>query len=791
MQSSNIFIRKVAVLGAGVMGAQIAAQFINAGMKAYLFDLPAKEKDHNTLVNEALLGLKNLHPAPLGETEWLQNIIPANYEDDLAILKECDWVIEVIAERFEWKSELYRKISPYLGEHTIITSNTSGLSITQLAKSLTESQQKRFCGVHFFNPPRYMSLIELIPNPKTDKDLITQIETFLVSRLGKNVIHAKDTPNFIANRIGIFSLLSTIRHADDFGISPDTVDALTGPLIGRPKSATFRTLDIVGLDTVVQTVNTMAKGLPNDPWNPIYEIPGWMQTLIQKGALGQKTKMGVYKKQKDEIYVIDPKRFDYRLASSKLPPEILNILSITDPKERFLKLRKSTLPEAKFLTACFLDLFHYSAYHLAEIAECTRDIDLALRFGFGWDRGPFEIWQLSGWDEIREWLDEEIEKGHALTKANLPEWVASNAEQGAYTHAGAFSPVHNKYIKRSDLPVYNRQLFPPLVLGERPRPSQTIFENPDVILWTTGNDLAILSFKTKHNTITDLVLEGIQESIHRAEQSYRGLILWQKNGANFSFGANLKKVTEAIQANRYEDLARICALFQDTALKLRNAKVPTIAAVRGLTLGGSCELMMHCSKTVAAFESYIGLVEVGVGILPAGGGTKEMALRATLDAKGNDPFPCLQNYFKTLGNGIVSQSAYHAKSLGFLRESDIIIMNVEEILYVAEQTAIHLSESNYYPSRPEKIMALGKNALATLEVGLLNLKEGEWISEHDYSIGRHLASVLCGGPIEDNQWVSECWFLELEQQAFMELLKTKKTQERIAYMLETGKPLRN
>lgn len=791
MLPKRFYIEKVAVLGAGVMGAQIAAHFVNAGMKAILFDLPSKEDNKNALAEQALLALKNLHPLPIADVSWIKTIETANYEDDLARLEECDLVIEAIAERLDWKKELYHKISPFLGDHTIVVSNTSGLSIADLANSLTVMQQRRFCGMHFFNPPRYMSLVELIPHTKTDPQLLEGLESFLVSYLGKNIIYAKDTPNFIGNRIGVFSLLSTLKHAEFFGLPADVVDMLTGPLIGRPKSATFRTLDIVGLDTFAHVVNTMAQGLKNDPWIDLYQVPTLLSVLVQKGFLGQKTKMGVYKKQKEGLHIFDMKLNGYRLSNPKVPQEVQKILALKDPVERFVQLRNSNTNEAKFLVACFKDLFQYCAVQLESIADSVRDIDLAMRWGFAWEEGPFLQWQASGWYDVSLWLMEEIKEGKTLNNTPLPNWVTNDAARGVYLEEGAFSPSQKSYVARSKLPVYRRQLFPDRVLAEPVNEGQTVFETHDLRLWTMGDDIAILNFKTKRNTITQEVLEDILKAIETAEQSFLGLVLWQRWGSDFSFGANLKRVMDVVQLRQWERLASVVTLFQNTARALRYAKVPTVAAVRGFVLGGACELMMHCARTVAAFESYIGLVEVGVGIIPAGAGSKEMALRATRAAKGGDPFPFLQTYFKNIGLAEVSNNALHAKHLGYLTDNDIVLMHPQEILYVAKQQILALNIANYVPPRAEKISVIGKSGWATLQVGLVNLKMGGFISEHDYTIGCHLAKVMCGGDVEGGVDIPEEWYFTLENDAFMELIQTKKTQDRIAHMLEYGKALRN
>ncbi len=794
MLHNRLFIRKVAVLGAGVMGAQIATHFVNVGITPILFDLPTEGNDQNALVKQSLKSLKELHPSPLALDSLFQLIEVANYGHDLALLRECDLVIEAISERLDWKQDLYRKITPYLNPQSVLVSNTSGLSINKLALSLPTSIRSRFCGVHFFNPPRYMTLVELIPHKETDKLLLEQLESFLVMELGKGVIYAKDTPNFIGNRVGVFSFLCSLHHAMDLDLSFDLVDQITGPIMGRPRSATFRTLDIVGLDTFAQVVNTMEKWLPNDPWHSLFHIPAWFSTLINKGALGQKTRSGIYKKDAEGIQVFDIRERCYRTAQQKVDPEILEILKIPTVYEKFSKLRTSTIPEAKFLWASYRDLFHYCAYHLTAIADSPRDIDLAIRWGFGWQQGPFELWQNIGWKTVMAWIEEDIRANKTLSSEPLPEWSTILKEEGPYGKGTCYSPSKQTYISRSSLPVYKRQIFPDPLLGEIFDEGKTIFETDAVRLWTTGDELAILSFKSKKNTISDAVLDGLLEAIWVAESDYKALILWQRHGTDFSYGANLKDVLTALSAGRIELLEKVVVKFQKTALALRYARVPTLMAIQGLVLGGACELMMHCTKTIAALESYPGLVEMGVGLIPAGAGSKEMALRASRasqNVNGGDPFSHLQKYFRTIARAEVAKSALAAKQLGFLQEGDIIITNPYEVLFVAKKQALALAESNYHPPLKGNITVAGKPGLATIQVELVNMREGGFVSDHDYLIGSLLARVMCGGEVEGGIEVSEEWLLELEQQAFLELLNTKKTQERIAYMLQHNKPLKN
>lgn len=789
--TEQYMIQKAAVLGAGVMGAQIAAHLANAGISTILFDLPSQKGDHNAIAKDSLQALKKLKPLPLGMEGIENTILPANYNTDLDKLTECDLVIEVIAERMEYKLDLYKKVTPFLSPRVIFATNTSGLSITELAKALPVALQKRFCGIHFFNPPRYMKLIELIPHAGTELSLLTLLETFLVSCLGKGVVHAKDTPNFIGNRIGVFAFLAALHHSQELGLMPDTVDALTGSLIGRPKSATFRTMDVVGLDTMSHVVNTLRKELPNDPWNAFFTLPVWIKELIERGALGQKTHLGLYKKVGSQIQVYDYHDACYREMHGTVDPEVLNILKNPDPKTRFLKLSQSTNPQGQFLWRIFRDLFHYCAYHLKDIAHTVRDIDLAMRWGYGFAQGPFETWQLAGWNAIAQKISQEIKEGQTLCSESLPEWVLEKSFEGPYKSGTAFSPLTQSFESRSDLPVYKRQIFPDPMLTDIIDEGETIFETADVRMWTKADNIPILSFKTKKNSITVGVLEGIQEAIARAEKDYDALILWQRHDTDFSVGASLPHIVQAVKENRIDLLDKTVSAFQHTALALRYAKVPTIAAISGLTLGGGCELSMHATKRVAAFETYMGLVEVGVGLLPAGAGSKELALRAAERAIDGDIFNALKAYFQQITTGQVSASALDAKRLHYLRNDDLIVMNTQEVLYMAKKQARALADMTYTPPLAPHFRVAGKTGIANFQTALVNMREGEFISDHEYKMGTKIAEVLCGGQIEAGSIVDENWMLHLEKEGIMELIQTQQTLERIQYMLEKGKPLRN
>ncbi len=788
--SNSLRIRKAAVLGAGVMGAQIAAQLTNAGIQTVLFDLAAKDGPKNGIAVNAIRHLGKLSPAPLATRDLAAAIRPADYDEHLDELKTCDFVIEAIAERTDWKLELYRKVAAHVPAQAILASNTSGLSINALAEALPEDLRHRFLGVHFFNPPRYMHLVEVTPSKSTDRALLAGLEAFLTSTLGKGVVFARDTPNFIGNRIGVFSILSTMHHTTAFKLGFEVVDALTGPVIGRPKSATYRTADVVGLDTMAHVIQTMADTLPDDPWHQHFRSPPWLAALIAKGSLGAKVGAGFYRKASREIQVLDLATRGYRKSEPQLSDEAAAILALKDPAGKFAKLRASSDPQAQFLWACFRDLFHYTAYQLEGIAETARDIDLAIRWGYGWKLGPFELWQAGDWQQTAKWIQEDIAAGKAMSTAPLPAWV-TDGRSGVHHAEGSYSPREHQDIPRSTAPVYRRQLFPDALIGEHTDHGTTVWENDGVRLWTLGgDDVGIVSFKTKMCTFDDQVLDGIQHALELAERQLQALVVWQ-TGPVFSAGANLKGVLALLQAGKVSQLEAMIANFQRTTQRVQHALVPTVAAVRGLCLGGGCELQMHSARTVAALESYIGLVEAGVGLLPAGGGLKEIAERCSRAAATDDPFDEVKRYFETVAMAKTSGSALEAKQLGYLRESDVVVFNVNELLYVAKNTAASLAQSGWRPPLPQATHVAGDVATATFKSQLVNMLTGHFISEHDMEIATRIADTLCGGNIERGSTVDAQWLLDLERHHFMQLAQMEKTQARIAHTMTTGKPLRN
>lgn len=801
MEMQKRVIARVAVLGAGVMGAQIAAHCANAGLHTVLFDLAAQEGDAHGLVLKAIDQLLKLEPAPFTEPLNRARIVPADYDHDLSFLQSSDLVIEAIAERLDWKEALYAKVAPFINDQAIFASNTSGLSIGTLANILPLALRPRFCGVHFFNPPRYMALLELIPSAQTHPSVLDALETWGTTRLGKRVIRAKDTPNFIANRVGIFSVLTVMHHADRLGLGFDLVDALTGPKIGRAKSATYRTADVVGLDTLAHVVHTMAVGLTpeTDPWHAFFKTPDWLKTLIQKGALGQKTRCGVFQKVGRDIHVYRPKTDQYAPQTAVLSKDLEAILGEPDWARRLEALRQSQSVEAQFLWAIFRDLFHYCSYHLASIAESAREIDCALRWGFAWRMGPFEIWQAAGWKTIREAIAADIVAGRAMASVPLPDWVF--AVEGVHGSEGSYAPLRQGLAPRSALPVYARQLLPERLLGESPAPEGvTLFENggpsDGVRLWCLPEfdpEVGIVSFKSKMHSVSHAVLEGLIDVLRRAPHELKALVVW--NAAPFSVGANLKEMLAGQEKAAWDDLDQMIRHFQQASNLLRDAEIPTVAAVSGMAYGGGLEFVLHAQHRVFALETQVGLVETAVGVIPAGGGCRLLVVEADRWARfspSQDPAPFIEAAFEKLAHVTVSRNAQHAIGLGFGEKSDDIVFHPDELLYVAIRRARALAEVGAGPARrPVQIRVAGRPLLAKLEAGLLQAKLADKISAHDVRVLTALARVLCGGEIEAGTLVDEQWLLDLERVEFVGLLKEPLTLERIGHMLDSGKALRN
>jgi 3-hydroxyacyl-CoA dehydrogenase len=795
MQVSRFQVRKVAVLGAGVMGAQIAAHLVNVKVPVVLFDLPAKEGPKNGIVTKAVDNLRKLKPAPLGLAEDAALIQQANYEENLELLRGCDIVIEAIAERMDWKLDLYTKVAPFIAPHAIVASNTSGLSITTLSEVLPAEIKPRFCGIHFFNPPRYMSLVELIPTPTTQPHILDQLETFVTTALGKGVVRAKDTPNFVANRVGVAGMMATIKEAETFGLGYDLVDDLTGKKLGRASSGTFRTADVVGLDTMAHVIKTLQDNLKDDPFYPSYATPAVIGRLIEQGALGQKSGAGFYKKVGKEIQRLDPQSGQYVPAGAKAD-EIINRILKKPAAERLKLLRESSNPQAQFLWAILRDSFHYAAVHLQDIADSAREIDFAMRWGFGSKQGPFELWQEAGWKQVAQWVKEDIDAGKALCSAPLPAWVFDGRD-GVHAPEGSWSASQGKYLPASKLEVYQRQPFPESLLGSGARdPLKTgteEFRNEEIRVWSLDGEVLVASITAKLHLISPQVTEGLLKAVEIAEAKYKGLVIWS-NDEMFSAGANLESLMPVFMKLGAKGIAPEEKKLQDMMLRIRYANIPVVAAIRGIALGGGCEIAIHCAARVAAMESYIGLVEVGVGLIPGGGGLTYVARRAAENAAtapGTDLLAFIKEGFTAAAMAKVGTSALESRKLGYLLESDVVVPHKDELLYVASAQAKAMYEAGYRAPLKRTFPVAGRSGIATIKASLVAMRDGGFISQHDFHIGSLIADVVCGGEVDAGTLVTEDYLMAIERKHFCALLEHPKTQERIMGMLQTGKPVRN
>lgn len=798
---SRFNVKKVAVLGAGVMGAQIAAHLVNCKVPVILFDLPAREGPKNGIALKAIDALKKLKPAPLADVNDAALIEAANYDDDLKKLKGCDLIIEAIAERMDWKSDLYHKIAPFVGKQALIASNTSGLSITRLGEALPEALRPRFCGIHFFNPPRYMVLVELIATPATEPQALDQIEAFVTTALGKGVVRAKDTPNFVANRIGIAGMLGTLQEADRYGLTYDVVDDLTGKRLGRASSGTFRTIDVVGLDTVGHVIKTLQDNLSaeTDSFYGSFGTPKALAKLLELKNLGQKTGAGFYKKAGRDILRFEVESGDY-VPSGEKADEVYGRMLKRPAAERLRLLRSAEGLQGQFLWAILRNGFHYAAVHLKDIAETARDVDLAMRWGFGMKQGPFELWQEAGWLEVAKMVQEDIDAGRALSAQPLPDWVFHGpvAEAGGvHTAAGSWNPAAGRFEPRRQLPVYERQPFPELLLGEAGARYQTagttLAETDAIRIWTLDHEVVIATLKTKMHIISPPAGEGLMQALEIAESGYQGLVIWSGEDP-FCVGADLETMLKGLVAGGADFVDSLQQELQEGMLRLRYAQVPVVAAIRGMALGGGCELSVYSARRVAAMESYIGLVEVGVGLIPGAGGLTYIARRAAECAQastGKDLLPFLTEGFTAAAMAKVGTSALQSRQLGYLLWSDVVVPHRDELLHVAIGQAKAMHAAGYRPPMKRLFPVAGRDGKATITGQLVNMRDGGFISQHDFDIARHIAHVVTGGDVDAGTLVSEEYLMTLERRAFTALLAHPKTQERMMGMLSTGKPVRN
>ena len=797
-------IKKIAIIGSGIMGSGIACHFANIGVEVLLLDivpreLTAKEKAkgltledkvvRNRLVNDALTTSLKSKPSPIYHQKFANRITTGNLEDDIAKVADVDWIMEVVVERLDIKKIVFEKLEKHRTPGTIISSNTSGIPIQFMNEGRSEDFKKHFAVTHFFNPPRYLKLFEVVPGPDCAQEVTDFLMMYGEKFLGKTSVLAKDTPAFIGNRIGIFGIQSLFHQVKELGLTVEEVDKLTGPVIGRPKSATFRTVDVVGLDTLVHVANGIYENCPNDEAHELFKLPGFINTMMDNKWLGSKTGQGFYKKSVDangkkEILTLDLDTLEYR-PSKKAKFATLELTKTIDkPIDRFKVLIGGKDKAGEFYRKNFAAMFAYVQNRIPEISDELFKIDDAMKAGFGWENGPFEIWDAVG-----------IEKGIELMKLEGTEpatWITDMLASGATS----FYSIKEGTTYFYDIPSKSATKKPgqeSFIILDNIRKSNAVFKNSGVVIEDIGDGILNLEFQSKMNTIGGDVLAGINKAIDLAEKDFQGLVVGNQ-APNFSVGANIGMIFMMAVEQEYEELNYAIKYFQDTMMRMRYSSIPTISAPHGMALGGGCEISLHADKVVAAAETYMGLVEFGVGVIPGGGGSKEMALRASDSfSKGDVELNILQENFLTIGMAKVSTSAYEAFDLGLLQKGkDVIVVNKERQIATAKSHAKLMAESGYtQPVTRKDVKVLGKQALGMFLVGTDSMKDSKYISAHDMKIANKLAYVMAGGDLSEPTMVSEQYLLDLEREAFLSLCTERKTLERIQNMLKTGKPLRN
>ncbi|WP_128547907.1 3-hydroxyacyl-CoA dehydrogenase/enoyl-CoA hydratase family protein [Larkinella soli] len=799
----NRSIRRVAVLGSGIMGSRIACHFANIGVEVLLLDIvpnaltPAEEAkkltlDHpavrNRVVNEAFQNTLKATPAALYSPKFAERIKLGNFDDNLSEIGKYDWVIEVVVERLDIKRSLYERVEQYRKPGTLITSNTSGIPMHLLTEGRSEDFRRHFCGTHFFNPPRYLRLLEIIPGPATDPAVIDFLMSYGDLYLGKTTVLCKDTPAFIANRLGIYAMIQTIRVAEEMGLTVEEVDKLTGPVTGRPKSGTFRLSDVVGLDTTVNVATNLLKVLTNDESKEAFRLPPVMQKLYDNKWLGDKTGQGFYKKVKDEkgqsvILALDLKTFEYKPSQKVKFATLEGTKSIDSLKKRFPVLLAGSDKAGEFYRKTFADSFRYATYRIPEIADELYRIDAAITAGFGWQMGLFETWDAIGLRKGVELLESQGQKPAA--------WVYEMLEAGF----DSFYKVEGGVRKYYDLPTKAYKAIPgteSFILLEN-LSGNVVWKNAGAALYDIGDGILNLEFRSKMNTFGAEVIEGLNKAISIGEKDFRGLVIGNESNEAYSAGANLATLFMFGIEQEFDEINLMIAQFQQTMMRARYSSIPVVTAPHSLALGGGCELNLHADRVVAHAELYMGLVEVGVGLIPAGGGTKEMAARASdLYQTGDPELNILQNIFMNIATAKVSTSAQEARDMNYLLPSAQIVLNRNRLIAEAKQAAIELAENGYTQPKPRKdIKVQGRTGIALFKAGITAMRMGRFISEHDQKIAEKLAYVICGGDLSTPQTVSEQYLIDLEREAFLSLTGEKKTLERIQSLLQGGKPLRN
>lgn len=795
-------IKKVAVLGSGVMGSRIACHFAGIGLQVLLLDIvpkgvsaEAKPAEKNKIVNDALQAALKSNPSPVYTKEVVKKITTGNFDDNMKDIAGCDWVIEVVVERLDIKQQVYEKVEQFRKPGTLITSNTSGIPINMLSQGRSDDFKKHFCGTHFFNPPRYLRLLEIIPTKDTDPAVVDFLLHYGDLFLGKTTVLAKDTPAFIANRIGVFGIMSIFNSMEKLGLSIDEVDALTGPVIGRPKSATFRTADVVGIDTLVKVAKGVAENCPNDEAKNLFAIPAWLDKIVANNWLGDKTGQGFFKKQppnakgEKEIHVLNLQTLEYQQRVKAKFATLETAKPVDDLKQRLKLLVAGQDKAGEFYRQFHYALFSYISFRIPEISDELYRVDDAMMAGFGWEIGAFESWDVLGVAKttaamkaagyaVAPWVDEmlasgktsffKIENGQRLSYSPLLQAYTSPAAATGGNEGAAFIVLSN--FK-----------------------DRIVWKNSNAALYDIGNDVVGLQWNTKMNSIGSEVLEAVNKSIGIAEEKYKGLVI-ANDGANFSAGANVGMIFMYAVEQEYDELDIAIRMFQNTMMRVRYSSIPVVVAPHGLSLGGGCEMNLHADKVFAAAETYIGLVEAGIGVIPGGGGTKEFALRAADEMHEDEPETItLKNRFFTVATAKVATSGFEAYDMGILRKGhDVVVLNQSRRIAEAKNAVIEMYDQGYVqPVQRKDIKVLGRSALGALYTGIHSMWRGNYATDHDVVVAKKLAYVMCGGDLSEQTLVSEQYLLDLEREAFLSLCGERKTLERIQSVLKTGKPLRN